>query len=90
MHWRGGWSAGRPPLDARRSGAGYFRRDPLKVLRAKNGVLPIGLSTVVELLTDGARNGWSDEQLRTLLIRLVPDFQHADEPAEADAEIASA
>jgi len=62
-----------------------------KVLRAKNGVLPIGLSTVVELLTDGARSGWSDEQLRTLLVRLVPDFQGAsDVAAEADVEIAGA
>jgi FlaA1/EpsC-like NDP-sugar epimerase len=62
-----------------------------KVLRAKNGVLPIGLSTVVELLTDGARNGWSDEQLRALLVRLVPDFQEASHAAvEADVEIAGA
>ncbi len=62
-----------------------------KVLRAKNGVLPIGLSTVVELLTDGARNGWPDDQLRTMLVRLVPDFQAAaDEAVEADVEIAGA
>jgi len=63
-----------------------------KVLRAKNGVLPIGLSTVVDLLTEGARNGWSDEQLRTLLLRLVPDFQEASDAAaaEVDVEIAGA
>ena len=62
-----------------------------KVLRAKNGVLPIGLSTVVELLTEGARNGWSDEQLRTLLLRLVPDFQEgSDAAAEVDVEVAGA
>jgi FlaA1/EpsC-like NDP-sugar epimerase len=63
-----------------------------KVLRAKNGVLPIGLSTVVDLLTEGARNGWSDEQLRALLLRLVPDFQEASDaaPAEVDVEIAGA
>jgi hypothetical protein len=61
------------------------------VLRAKNGVLPIGLSTVVELLTEGARNGWSDEQLRTLLLRLVPDFQEgSDAAAEVDVEVAGA
>ncbi len=62
-----------------------------KVLRAKNGVLPIGLSTVVDLLTDGARSGWSSEQLRTLLIRLVPDFQMmSEEGVEADVETAGA
>jgi FlaA1/EpsC-like NDP-sugar epimerase len=62
-----------------------------KVLRAKNGVLPIGLSTVVELLTDGARRGWSDPQLRTLLVRLVPDFNYtSDEAIEADVETAGA
>ncbi len=61
------------------------------MLRAKNGVLPIGLSTVVERLTEGARNGWSDEQLRALLVRLVPDFQESSHAAvEADAEIAGA
>jgi FlaA1/EpsC-like NDP-sugar epimerase len=63
-----------------------------KVLRAKNGVLPIGLSTVVDLLTEGARNGWSDEQLRALLLRLVPDFQETSDAAaaEVDVEIAGA
>jgi FlaA1/EpsC-like NDP-sugar epimerase len=62
-----------------------------KVLRAKNGVLPIGLSTVVDLLVDGAKQGWSDEQLRGYLVRLVPDFRMtADETAEVDVEIAGA
>ncbi len=66
-----------------------------KVLRAKNGVLPIGLGTVVELLIDGARRGWPDEQLRTMLSRIVPEFQiaatdGAELSAEADAEIAGA
>ena len=36
---------------------------------------PIGLSTVVDLLVDGARHGWTDEQLRALLVRLVPEFR---------------
>ncbi len=49
--------------------------DHPKVLRAKNGVLPLGLSTVVDLLVDGARHGWTDEQLRALLVRLVPEFR---------------
>jgi FlaA1/EpsC-like NDP-sugar epimerase len=62
-----------------------------KVLRAKNGVLPIGLSTVVDLLVDGARRGWSDDQLRNLLGRLVPDFRvpTAEVEAEVDLPISS-
>jgi FlaA1/EpsC-like NDP-sugar epimerase len=48
-----------------------------KVLRAKNGSLPVGLSTVVDLLIDGAQHGWSDEDLRGLLVRLVPDYYPA-------------
>ena len=58
-----------------------------KVLRAKNGVLPIGLSTVVDLLVDGARAGWPDEQLRNLLVRLVPDFRISAAEVEADVEL---
>ncbi|HEX6107217.1 MAG TPA: nucleoside-diphosphate sugar epimerase/dehydratase [Gemmatimonadales bacterium] len=65
--------------------------DHPKVLRARNGVLPIGLSTVVDLLVAGARHGWSDGQLRSLLVRLVPDFRPTAEDAiEADVEIAGA
>jgi FlaA1/EpsC-like NDP-sugar epimerase len=58
--------------------------DHPKVLRAKNGVLPIGLSTVVDVLVDGARKGRPDEEIRELLVRLVPDFKLPDggtEPA---------
>ena len=61
-----------------------------KVLRAKNGALPIGLSTVVDLLVDGARAGWEDERLRSLLGRLVPDFRISSVELEADVEIAGA
>jgi FlaA1/EpsC-like NDP-sugar epimerase len=46
-----------------------------KVLRAKNGTLPIGLSTVVETLVEGARSGRPDEEIRELLARLVPHFK---------------
>jgi hypothetical protein len=60
------------------------------VLRAKNGVLPIGLSTVVDLLVDGARHGWTDEQLRALLLRLVPEFKVGELEFEVDVEIARA
>lgn len=59
-----------------------------KVLRAKNGTLPIGLSTVVDLLVDGAQRGWSDAQLRTLLARVVSDFAAAPEAADTAVEIA--
>jgi FlaA1/EpsC-like NDP-sugar epimerase len=64
--------------------------DHPKVLRAKNGVLPIGLSTVVDLLVDGARHGWTDEQLRALLLRLVPEFKAGELEIEVDVEIARA
>jgi FlaA1/EpsC-like NDP-sugar epimerase len=49
--------------------------DHPKVLRARNGVLPIGLSTVVDVLVDGARTGRPDDEIRELLVRLVPDFK---------------
>jgi len=58
-----------------------------KVLRARNSVLPIGLGAVVDQLVDGARNGSTDEQLRALLVRLVPEFRVV---ADSPAEIASA
>ncbi|HEU4474913.1 MAG TPA: hypothetical protein VFR72_08740, partial [Gemmatimonadales bacterium] len=61
-----------------------------KVLRAKNGVLPIGLGTVVDLLVDGAQHGWTDEQLRALLLRLVPQFKAGELEIEVDVEIAPA
>ena len=68
-----------------------FATDHPKVLRARNGVLPIGLGSVVDLLVDGARRGWTDEQLRTLLVRLVPEFRAAAEAAaDSPAEIAGA
>jgi FlaA1/EpsC-like NDP-sugar epimerase len=49
--------------------------DHPKVLRAKNGTLPIGLSTVVETLVEGARTGRPNDEIRELLVRLVPDFK---------------
>jgi FlaA1/EpsC-like NDP-sugar epimerase len=56
--------------------------DHPKVLRAKNGVLPMGLSTVVDVLVEGARKGRSDEDLRELLARLVPEFNVSESAAE--------
>jgi FlaA1/EpsC-like NDP-sugar epimerase len=64
--------------------------DHPKVLRAKNGVLPIGLSTVVDLLVEGARNGWTDERLRGMLGRMVPELRGEDLEVELDVEIARA
>jgi FlaA1/EpsC-like NDP-sugar epimerase len=64
--------------------------DHPKVLRAKNGALPIGLSAVVDQLVDGARSGWDDEQLRSLVGRLVPDFRTSSAELEAGVEIAGA
>jgi FlaA1/EpsC-like NDP-sugar epimerase len=58
--------------------------DHPKVLRAKNGTLPIGLSAVIDLLVDGARGGRADDELRELLVRLVPDFRL---PAEAGERV---
>ncbi|MDA1095491.1 MAG: nucleoside-diphosphate sugar epimerase/dehydratase, partial [Acidobacteria bacterium] len=45
-----------------------------RVLRAKLVPLPIGLSTVVRELIDGAHRGVDDETLRRLLVQLVPDY----------------
>jgi FlaA1/EpsC-like NDP-sugar epimerase len=56
--------------------------DHPKVLRAKNGTLPIGLSTVVDVLVEGARKGRSDDEIRELLARLVPDFSVPDQATE--------
>ncbi|HET9726834.1 MAG TPA: nucleoside-diphosphate sugar epimerase/dehydratase [Gemmatimonadales bacterium] len=49
--------------------------DHPKVLRAKNGSLPIGLGAVVEALVEGARSGRGDDEIREMLVRLVPDFK---------------
>ncbi|MEO7985558.1 MAG: nucleoside-diphosphate sugar epimerase/dehydratase [Gemmatimonadales bacterium] len=52
--------------------------DHPKVLRAKNGMLPIGLSTVIDLLVEGAQNGRTDDEIRQFLVRLVPQFTVPD------------
>jgi FlaA1/EpsC-like NDP-sugar epimerase len=58
--------------------------DHPKVLRAKNGALPLGLSSLVDVLVEGARKGRSDDEIRELLARLVPDFSV---PAEATSRV---
>ena len=52
----------------------------LRTIRA----LPLGLSTAVDVLVEGARKGRSDDQIRELLARLVPEFSVA---AEATARV---
>lgn len=46
-----------------------------KVLRARNGALADGVTSMVDELLAGAGLGWPDDELRALLRRLVPDFE---------------
>ena len=54
-----------------------------KVLRARNAQLAEGVAARVSELILAAQEGWSDEELKALLKRLVPDFDpsHAGAPA---------
>jgi FlaA1/EpsC-like NDP-sugar epimerase len=45
-----------------------------KVLRAKNGRLPVGLGEVLDLLVHAAVDGAAPGEVRARLARLVPDF----------------
>jgi FlaA1/EpsC-like NDP-sugar epimerase len=65
-----------------------FPTDHPKVLRARNGALPGGLASVVDLLVEGARRGWGEDQLRALLTRLVPDLRVTEVEVETDTEVA--
>jgi FlaA1/EpsC-like NDP-sugar epimerase len=58
-----------------------------KVLRAKNGSLAPGLASVIDVLIDGANRSWSDEALRALLVKLVPDFTPQAEGARRDGAV---
>ncbi len=58
-----------------------------KVLRAKNGSLAPGLASVIDVLIDGANRSWSDEALRALLVKLVPDFTPQAEGACRDGAV---
>jgi FlaA1/EpsC-like NDP-sugar epimerase len=62
--------------------------DHPKVLRARNGTLPIGLSTAVDALVDSARAGRPDDEIRDLLVRLVPDFKLPDHTAAEVLDLA--
>jgi FlaA1/EpsC-like NDP-sugar epimerase len=55
-----------------------------KVLRAKNGALPIGLGAVVDLLVDRAQSGRSDDEIRQLLLRLIPEFKVSETATTAE------
>jgi FlaA1/EpsC-like NDP-sugar epimerase len=48
-----------------------------KVLRAKNGVLPVGIEAAVDRLLAECQNGVGGDELRMLLLRLVPDYTPA-------------
>jgi FlaA1/EpsC-like NDP-sugar epimerase len=60
--------------------------DHPKVLRAKNGTLPIGLNKAVDQLIDYAQRGLADNELRELLSQLASDFgaSSSDIPIEPD------
>jgi FlaA1/EpsC-like NDP-sugar epimerase len=56
--------------------------DHPKVLRARNGSLPAGSGAIVDALVEAARSGRSDEEVRELLLRVVPGFCAQPETAE--------
>jgi FlaA1/EpsC-like NDP-sugar epimerase len=62
-----------------------YPTDHPKVLRAKNGALPIGLASEIEALINQAQQGATEKELRSLLMRLVPDFCPPREGALARA-----
>jgi len=62
--------------------------DHPKVLRARNGALPIGLSEAVDALMDSARGGRPDDEVRSLLVRLVPDFKLPEHSAAEVLDLA--
>jgi FlaA1/EpsC-like NDP-sugar epimerase len=51
-----------------------------KVLRARNATLPAGISIIVDRLLAEARGCKSDDEIRALLRRLVPDYAPAVGP----------
>ncbi len=62
--------------------------DHPKVLRARNGTLPIGLSTAVDALVDSTHGGRPDDEIRELLVRLVPDFKLSEHTAAEILDLA--
>ena len=57
-----------------------------RVLCAKPVPLPIGLSTVVEQLIDAAGRGVDDDDLRRLLVQLVPEY-HPERSAHSISSV---
>jgi FlaA1/EpsC-like NDP-sugar epimerase len=60
--------------------------DHPKVLRAKNGSLPIGLEEMVDRLIEQAQCGVPDQDLTRSLARLVPDFRHSRTVSSIEVE----
>jgi FlaA1/EpsC-like NDP-sugar epimerase len=51
-----------------------------KVLRARHGELPAGLSAMVTSLVDAAEMGLGNDELRKLVVQLVPDYRPENSP----------
>lgn len=62
-----------------------FPTDHPKVLRAKKAGVPEGLIRRIERLADAAQTSTNDDELREMLIALVPDFQR--EPTGSDHSV---
>ena len=60
--------------------------DHPKVLRAKNGALPIGLNEAIDHLIEQAQHGGPDQELAESLVRLVPDFRPARSSRSLEVE----
>jgi FlaA1/EpsC-like NDP-sugar epimerase len=58
-----------------------------KVLRARNATLAPGIGIIVDRMLTDARSGASDEEIRALLRRLVPDYDPAVAPGTRPAVV---
>jgi FlaA1/EpsC-like NDP-sugar epimerase len=58
-----------------------------KVLRARNATLAPGIGIIVDRMLIDARSGASDEEIRALLRRLVPDYDPAVAPGTRPAVV---
>jgi FlaA1/EpsC-like NDP-sugar epimerase len=63
------------------SAENVVQTDHPKVLRARNGILPEGLGRRIETLVKSAEAEHPDDELRSLLRTLVPDFHPHPSPA---------
>lgn len=67
------------------SGENVLPTDHPKVLRARNGLLSDGVIKRIEVLADAAASCRPEDEIRELLLSLVPDFSTASTTQEADA-----